>query len=458
MKTRLLNILIVALALAATSCSGVKNLTKPQLDLPQELAGNSTDSATVADMDWWKFYTDSALVYIISETLDHNRDLMAAGARVEQMRELYGLSKANFFPTLGAHVMGNQETNDYYNEPHLTDPQYDLKATLSWEADLWGGLSWARKKGGANFMASVENQRAMRITLIAEAASAYFNLLALDNELSIVRRTLFTREENLKKAKLRFEGGLTPETVYQQAQVEYATTAALIPGLERQIETAKNAIALLMGRYPSEEIARGTLSLEEPLPETIPTGLPSTLLQRRPDLRAAEASLRAALANAGVAYAYRFPKLRITLTGGLENNALSHFFQSPFSYVLGSITGTIFDFGRNKRKYKAAVAAYEESRYKYEQCVLTAFKEVDDAVITFKLLRETTARRRELLDAAREYTRLAYAQYNMGVINYIDVLDAQRRYFDAQVGLSNAVRDQYLSLVNLYKCLGGGWN
>ena len=115
MKTRLLNILIVALALAATSCSGVKNLTKPQLDLPQELAGNSTDSATVADMDWWKFYTDSALVYIISETLDHNRDLMAAGARVEQMRELYGLSKANFFPTLGAHVMGNQETNDYYN-------------------------------------------------------------------------------------------------------------------------------------------------------------------------------------------------------------------------------------------------------------------------------------------------------------------------------------------------------
>lgn len=447
----------VALAFAAASCSGVKNLAPANLDLPESLAGNATDSATLADVEWWKLYSDSALVYIINETLANNRDLMAAGARVERLRELYGLTAANFFPTISANGYANRETNDYDGKKYVEDPEIGLKASLRWEADLWGGLRWARKKGAADFMASVENQRAMHITLIAEAATAYYTLIALDNELAIVRRTLFTREENLKKAKLRFEGGLTPETVYQQAQVEYATTAALIPDLERRIEIQRNAITLLMGRYPAEELRRNSLLLEQPLPDSVDVGLPSTLLQRRPDLRAAEASLRSALANVGVTYADRFPRLGITLTGGLENNRFSDFFKSPFSYVLGSVTGTILDFGRNKRRYRAAVAAYDESRYNYEQAVLEAFNEVDNAVVTFRLVRKTSDRRRDLLEAASKYARLAYAQYNMGVINYIDVLDAQRRYFDAQVSYSNAVRNQYLALVQLYKALGGGW-
>lgn len=450
------SVIMIACALLAAGCSGVKNLTPPQTELPARLAGNATDSATLADVEWWKVYADSALVYIINQTLEHNRDLQAAAARVEQMRELYGISKANFLPVLTGLAGATHETNDYYDEKSVRDPETDLKVTFSWEADLWGGLSWAKKRGAADFLEAEHNSRAMRITLIAEAASAYYRLLALDNELAIVKRTLFTREENLKKAKLRFEGGLTPETVYQQAQVEYATTAALIPGLERQVAIQKNAISLLMGRYPAEEIARNRHALEEPLPETVPVGLPSTLLQRRPDLMAAEAALRSALAGVGVAYADRFPKLRIQLTGGFEDDSFRHLLQSPFSYVLGNITGTILDFGRNKRRYKAAIAQYEQTRLKYEQCVLTAFHEVDNAALTFRLTRNTTERRGELLEAARNYARLAYAQYNMGVINYIDVLDAQRRYFDAQVGLSNAVRDQYLALVNLYKCLGGG--
>ena len=447
------------LTVALTGCSGTKGLTPVRLDTPAAVATgeNVVDSASVADIDWWKMYTDPSLKYIIEETLRHNRDLEAAAARVQQMYELYGVSKANFMPTLSGSVLADNETNDYHGEPHKSDPEFDLKATLSWEADLWGGLGWARKRGLANYLESVENARAMRITLIAEAASAYFRLLALDNELDIARRTLYTREEYLKKAKLRFEGGLTPETVYQQAKVEHATTAALIPGLERQIEVQKNAIALLMGRFPDEEIFRGKLDFDYDSVTAIPVGIPSQLLQRRPDVRASEAALKSALANVGVTYADRFPRLRISLTGGLENDELRGFFQSPFSYVVGSITGTILDFGRNKRKYRASIAAYEQSRARYEQCVLNAFREADDAVITFRLVNQAVERQRELLDAAGEYTRLAYAQYNMGVINYIDVLDAQRRYFDAQVGFSNAVRDRYLALVNLYKCLGGGW-
>lgn len=455
MKARLLIYLFAAIMLG--SCSGVKNCQKPQLDLPMSLAGNATDSITLADMEWWSFYSDSTLVGLIREALEHNRDFLAAAAKVEQMRQLYGVQKLNYAPTVSGLVLADHETNDYHGKPHSDQPEYSLKASLSWEVDLWGGLKWAQRKGAAEFRASVENQRAMQMTLVSEIASAYVNLLALDNELSIVRRTLFTREENLKKAKLRFEGGLTPETVYQQAQVEYASAAALIPGLERQIEIQKNAISLLLGRYPGQEISRGKLSFNEPIRQEFPIGLPSSLLKRRPDLRAAEASLAVALANVGVTYADRFPKLRIGLTGGLENDDLKGFFQSPFTYIVGQISGTILDFGRNKRRYKASIAAYDQSRLNYEQKVLTAFKEVDDAAVTFRLIKQTTERRRELLEAAQKYAQLAYMQYSMGVINYIDVLDAQRRYFEAQVGLSNAVRDEYLALINLYKSLGGGW-
>lgn len=457
MKRPLRLLLLAAVAALAASCSGTRNLKSPELDMPAIISAGAHDTLTVADIAWWEFYTDSNMVYIIRETLEHNRDLMGAASRVEQLDQLYGVSKSNFFPKVEVYALGNRETNDYYGENYINDPQLDLKASLSWEADLWGGLNSARKQALANYRASVEDERAMRITLIAEAARAYINLLALDNELAIVRRTLYTREENLKKAKLRFEGGLTPETVYQQAQVEYATTAAMVPQLERNIDVQKNAIALLMGRFPSERIARGMIALDEQLPERFPIGLPSTLLQRRPDIRSAEAALKSALAGVGVAYADRFPKLRLNLTGGWENNELAGFFKSPFSYVLGSITGTVLDFGRNKRKYKAAVAAYDQARYKYEQTVLTAFHEVDNALLTYRRIRETTQRRRELREAAQKYAQLAYAQYNMGVINYIDVLDAQRRYFDAQIGLANAVRDEYFAMINLYKTLGGGW-
>ena len=181
-------------------------------------------------------------------------------------------------------------------------------------------------------------------------------------------------------------------------------------------------------------------------------------MQRRPDIHAAEAKLQGALADVGVAYADRFPRLRIGLTGGWENNELGGFFKSPFSYVVGSITGTILDFGRNKRKYKSKIGAYDQARLGYEQTVLTAFHEVDDAATILRKVNQTCERRRELLEAAQAYARLAYRQYNAGAINYIDVLDAQRRFYEAQVGMSNAMRDQCLAIVSLYKALGGGWH
>lgn len=444
-------------AMASVSCSAVRECRAPELNLPETLVAGEVDSTTIADIGWWEFYGDAALCDIIRRTLDNNKDMLAAAARVEQMRQLYRIDKASRLPEISARVYGNRKTNEYYGTAFSGDPELGAKVSASWELDLWGNLRWAKRQGGAEYLASVEEWRAMRMTLVAEVATAYFQLMALDNELAIVRQTLGTRRQDVRLAKLRFEGGLTAETVYQQAQVEYASTAALIPELERRIKIMENSISLLMSGYPGEKIRRSGLSLNITMPEQLPVGIPSGLLQRRPDVQVSEQQLRAALAGVGVAYADRFPRLTFTLTGGVENGVVSHIFESPFTYVLGSVAAPVFGFGRKQAKYRAALAAYDQARLKYEKKVLEVFKETDDAVVTYRSVRQSAERKENLRDAARKYVELANIQYQGGNINYIDVLDAQRRYFDAQIGLNNAVRDEHLALVQLYKTLGGGW-
>ncbi len=451
------HLLSLLLLPALLSCSGVRNCKAPELNLPATLAAGATDSTTMADIEWWKFYGDTVLCEIISKTLDNNRNLLAAAANVEKARQAYGFAKADQFPSVGASVLANRETNNYSGEGTTVDPQFDLKANISWEADLWGKYRWAKRRGEALWNASLEDYRAMRMTLIAEAATAYFTLIALDNELAIVRRTLVNRQEAVAKAKLRFEGGLTSELVFRQAQVEYASAAVLVPNLESRIEVTENVLSLLMGDFPHNPVNRNNGEVEMSPWDELPIGLPSTLLTRRPDLRSAELNLKAAMASVGVAYADRFPRLTFNLQGGWENDQLSHFFKSPFSYIAGSLAGPVFDFGRKKAKYKEAEAAYEQARLGYEQTVLTAFKEVDDAVITYRKLRQSTSLKTHAQQAAKKYVDLAEMQYRAGSINYIEVLDAQRRHFDAQIALSNAIRDENIALVRLYKSLGGGW-
>lgn len=449
--------LVVAL-LPIAGCSGVRNLTPADSTVPATyMAGIEADSACVADLPWWEFYADSTLCHLIRLTLANNPDLLKAASRVEDTRLLYGIDKLNILPNIDGYVGLQNEVKDYNGKEKKPDPKRDLRLTVSWEVNLWGSLSWARKASASRFHASVDDLHAMRMTLISEVASTYFRLIALDNELAIVRQTLATREESLEKARLRFEGGLTPETIYQQAKVEYATTASLIPALRNQITVARNALTLLMGEYPREILERSQLSLKTTLPDSIPAGLPSTLLQRRPDLRAAESRLAAAMADVGISYANRFPSFHLTFTPGLENNALAHFFKSPYTYTIGNVAGTIFDFGRKKKKYQAAIATYDQARFDYEKAVITAFTEVSNALEAYQRVRQTAKLKIDLRDATAKYVHLARLQYQAGTLNYIDVLDAQRRYFDAQIGVSNALRDQYLALITLYKVLGGGW-
>lgn len=456
---RIVIIVVAFTAMLFVSCSGVKNLKRAQLDMPLSFHGYAAaDSASIADMEWWQFYSDSTLYHILERVVKNNRNLLASEARVEELRQLYGVKKANILPQIGGNVYANQETNNYSGTGTTRDPELGLKIPISWEINLWGSLSWAKKEGKALWLASEEDYRALQVSLIAQAAETYFRLVALENELAIVRRTAESRQESMRMAKIRFEGGLTSETVYRQAMVEYSSAASLVPALEQKLISTRNSLTLLMGEYPHDIDFDSRYSVVLSAPDSLPVGLPSGLLKRRPDVRGAEQRLAAAMANAGFAYADRFPTFNIGFTPGHENNKLKDFFKSPFTFVVGSVTGPIFDFGRKKRKYEAAVAAYDQARYKYENVVMQAFTEVDTAIEAYDNVRESSKRMMDLRDAAAKYIQLAYLQYRAGTLNYIDVLDAERRYFNAQIDLSNAIRDEYIALVNMYRVLGGGWN
>lgn len=452
-------IIILILALTLTACSGVKNLKVPEPDIPTTFSiYMANDTACLADLKWWEFYSDTTLCGLIRRTLDHNKDLLTAASKIEELRQLYGVDKAALLPSLSFNTYANNETNNYSGAGTTYDPEIGLKVTVAWEANLAGALSWAKKRTGSTYKASVEDYRAMQMALIAMTAEGYYQMAALENELQIVNRTVESRKESLRMAKIRFEGGLTSETVYQQAMVEYSSAASKLPDLKKRLNATRNALTLLMGENPQDTFDLEISQLPPINVSKLPVGIPSELLQRRPDIRASMLRLEAAMANVGYNYADRFPTFRIAFTPGFENDELSKFLQSPFTYIAGSLTGPIFEFGKKKKKYEAAKAVYEQNRYQYEKAVTQAFTEVNTALSAYRHAHESSILKNELCSAAAKYIQLAQLQYRTGTLNYIDVLDAQRRYFDAQIDLNNAIRDEYLALIALYKALGGGWS
>lgn len=457
-NTNIILAFAVALFLvSAQGCSVSRRCADPKLDIPETIVRNlSADSLCMADLKWSEMFQDKYLKKLIAKTLENNRDMLTAVARVRELEKLHRVAKANQLPSIGAEAYAERETYDYSDAKEVIDPEIGLKASLSWELDFFGSLRWANREALAEYMASVEAQRSMQMVLIAEVATAYIELIALDNELNIVVNTLETRRENTSKAKLRAEGGLTTEIPYRQAQVEFASTASLIPDLEKKIEIKKNEISLLAGEFPAE-VERSLINDYDRMPDMLNIGIPSELIQRRPDIRAAEYSLKAAMAKVGIAWADRFPRFVISLRGGVENNSFSDFFSTPFTYIAGELTSPIFSFGKRKAKYEAAIQAYEQERYQYEKKVMEVFKEVNDAVISYSSSQEKVILMGNLKDASKKYVDIARAQYNNGYINYIDVLDAQRSYFNAEIDFSNAVRDEFIALIDLYKALGGGW-
>lgn len=450
----ILYMLLVSFSFSA--CQLGKQYARPELDLPQLTDSLSQDSLSMADWYWWEIYTDATLQALIKRTLVYNKDMKIAAARIKESAAMKRIDFANLFPQLNGKAYAEKEGENYGGDNYSSSRKYEAKAIASWELDLWGNLRWAKDKSSAQFMQSVEAQLALKMALVAEVAQSYFELVALDNELAIVKQTLNARKEGVRLAKLRFEGGLTSETSYQQAQVELARTATLVPELERKISLKENDIAFLAGEYP-QRIERTTLSEEILIPDDIPMGLPSALLERRPDVREAEQKLIAANAAVGVAYTNLFPRITLTAQYGLESNEFSDFLQSPYHLLTGALATPLFAMGKNRAVLKARKYAYEQSYYSYEKVVVAAFKDVRNALVDFRKIREVYDSRLQLERAARANVELAQLQYINGVIGYLDVLDAQRGYLDAQIGLSNAIRDKQITIIRLYKALGGGW-
>ena len=450
-------LLIILSVLFLSSCKIGKEYTKLEIDMPETFVAYTQDSMCFADMKWWDIYADTNLRNLISYTLENNKDMKVAVAKVKEMAVRKKVNRADFFPQINANVYGQDEKLNYqgdFSKPH--DIEYGVKANISWELDLWGNLRWANDAAIAEYLSSVEGQRALMMSLVAEVAEIYFELIALDNELLIVKQTLKAREESVRLAKIRFEGGLTSETSYQQAKLEYAKKATLVPDLEKKIAIKENEILALSGSFP-RRVMRTETQNNLILPDTIPVGLPSQLLERRPDVRKAEQKLIAANARVGVSYTNMFPRVALTSNLGFETDQFATLLSSPMFFISSNLLSPVFSFGKNKAKYKAQLAVYEQECYNYEKVVLSAFYDVMNALVEFDKMKEIYETRLLLEQSAKVTMDLAQLQYINGVIGYLDVLDAQRNYFDAQISLSNAYRDKQITMVKLYKALGGGY-
>lgn len=442
-------------AMILTSCAISKCVEPETKSLDYLLADMATDTLCIADLSWMEIIGDTLLTDLISSALKYNKDILSAGARIREYEMLYRVDRSAMFPSIGLESYVDRETNDKTGSSYVEDIEVAAKLSISWEIDFFGRLRWSSKETLADYMQTIEARRSLQMTLIADVATAYFELLALDREMQIVQSTIAIRQENVKQAKLRFDGGLISEIPYQQAQVELAKTASMLPDLKKRIKMKENELCFLTGSLPSV-VERSSIDSEIITKDSLLVGIPSDVLKRRPDIREAEYALQAAMGKVGYSWADRFPRFVIGFDGGLENNGFKGFLKAPLTYAIGELTSPIFSFGQKKAKYQAALENYEAVRYNYEEQVLQAFREVDNAIASYMAAKQNTELMQSLKSSSYKYVELARFQYLNGQINYLDVLDAQRSYFNAEIEHSNAVRDQYLALIDMYKALGGG--
>jgi len=439
------------------SCRMGKQYQRPEMiDMPRTFDSEGFEKGATADIGWSTLYTDTVLHRLISQALEHNKDVLQATARIKEMIANKRISFANMFPEVGVEAAGQREYLNYGGNNKVFDPEVRANLNFAWEIDIWGKLRWANDAAIAAYMQSVEAQRALRLTIVAEVARNYFELKALDRELEIVRQTLDARKEGVHFAKLRYEGGLTSEMPYRQSLVELARTETLIPSLENEIKLKENDLSILLGEFPRGIQRSGIDISDKAIPQQLPIDLPSSLLERRPDVRIAEQKLVEANAKVGVAYTSMFPSIRLTGRLGGENDELANFLESPTWFISGVLTGPIFNMGKNKASHNAAKAAYEQEIFEYEKTILGVFQEVNNAINTFQKTKEVRESRRTLYEFVLSYQKLARLQYINGVTTYLDLLDAQRQLFDAEIALNTAILDELVSTVSLYKALGGG--
>ncbi len=413
---------------------------------------------SVANLDWFDLLQDPELRKLVETALAQNRDVRVALASIAEFRAQYGATRGALFPRIDLNAEGGTQKTVFGSFGASKFDVVRATADLQWEIDFWGRIRRATEAARADLLSREENQRAVILSLVSDVATAYLELRELDVDLEISKRTLASNEETLRLARRRFEQGVISELDVRQFESEVANPAARVADFERQIVQKENQLSVLAGRNPGA-ITRGRPLTETLAPLAIPAGLPASLLERRPDVRRAEQELHAAMARIGVAKGALMPTLTLTGEYGSQSQDFSNLFkESAEVYQLfGGLSFPLFTGGQVGKQVDVARARAEQARYFYEQTVLVALQDVNDALVGVRATRDVTAAQERQTEALRAAYRLADRRYQNGISNYLDVLDAQRSLFAAELSLAGAQRQQLVAAVQLYKALGGGW-
>jgi outer membrane protein, multidrug efflux system len=425
---------------------------------PPEAQQAQSQAASFADLPWWQIFQDPQLQELIRTALKQNYDLLIATERINAARAQVTITRSSLFPQISGNgtFVGGKENSFQTTYNFLT-----LTGDAAFQVDLFGKLRRATQAARAELLATEDARQTVILTLVSDVASDYFNLLQLDLQLQISKETVETQKESVKLTQLRVDHGVATKLDVLQAQQVLDTANAEIPDLERQIAQEEDAISILLGNYP-QGVLRGKPLVEQPFPPSVPGGLPSALLERRPDIKEAEQDLIAANAEIGVAKAQFFPQIALTGSGG-GSYGRSSAFSGLMSSQLGiwsygaQITQPAYTGGALTGNLKYAKSQYQQALLAYREAIQHAFGDVSDALIGYQKLHEVRQRQEDTVADLVESVRLSVMRYRGGTTNYLEVLDGQRSLFSAELTLAQARGNEYQSLVQLYRSLGGGW-
>lgn len=452
-----------ALALAVAGCAVGPNYERPEVVVPEGWRDSTLAlrDSSYANLPWWEVYADTTLQGLIRIALRENQDVRVALARVNEARALLGIQRLEFLPQIDIFASGERFKlpDSLTGQPQSERNAFQVGGSLAWEIDLWGRIRRLNESAKASLLATEQGRRGVILTIVSEVARAYLELRDLDQELDIAERQREIRRQSLQLARARFEGGLTSELDVRQGEGALANAEGTVFRLQRERQQKENELSILLGRAPGD-IPRGAPLTEQDFPDVIPAGLPSELLQRRPDVQQAEQELRAANAQIGAAIAALFPTISLTGNGGTASRDIDNLFSAGTGFwnLAVNLFQPLINRGRNLKQVQAERARTEGAVAFYERTVLTAFREVEDGLVGVQRLRDEADAAGRAAEAARQSVGLASLRYEGGVDNYLNLLDAQRELLTAELQESQLLRLQRVAVVQLYKALGGGWD
>lgn len=454
----------ILLFFCVSGCALGPNYKRPTVNAPENFRSAMTpaEQHSLADLPWWQIFQDETLQRLITEALENNYDLRVAATRVEQARQIAAQARGQFFPQIAYDGIVAKGKNSFLTTPSpnggSTEDSALLGLNVFWEMDFWGRIRRLNEAARAQYLATEEGRRGVVVSLVSAVAQAYFELLELDLELEINKKTTQSFEDTLKIFTQRLEGGVASKLETSSAEGLLGTAAANVPEVERLIVLKENQINVLLGRNPGP-VERNATLLEQVSPPEIPAGLPSALLERRPDIRQAEQNLRAANAQIGVAMTNFFPQIGLTSLLGQVSPELSAFTSGTSNLwaVAGAMTGPLFQGGTLIAEYRQAKAAWEEAKLVYEQTALNAFQEVSNALISRQKLAASRADQARSVKAYEEAVKVSIKRYVAGKASYYEILQNQQNLYPAETTLARTELNQLLAVVQLYKALGGGW-